>query len=407
MKFPEKIFNNEVKDYIDELYMYQGLNKDYLYCSYIATMSITIGKRLNLYHHGYTTYASLWIAIVGYSGMKKTPSINSMLDPVINRDKEMYNEYINTKDEFEESNKPYDKLIVDDTTIEALLETLFYNKQLLFKKDELIGLLKESTRYNSGGIIERLLSIYSNDDVTINRKQGDKNRMITSPYLSIIGGIQDDLLKELSKGNNKENGFLNRFLFCFPDEMKRKQPFGKLDENKRRLYQNKINESLNILSNLEICNKISMSKDADSLYNQWLRKYNYNDQVDFNITGYKSKLEDIVRKLSLIIACSNDLRKVLNNKQIDSESMKKAIDLSYYFVHTFKKAQSKMFGNDKRKFSIETIKNKLLINKKLMPEVVKEIINSDLNFSQRELANELGISIGTVNKYIKRSRSTL
>ena len=105
-------------------------------------------------------------------------------------------------------------------------------------KDEAIGWIKSMNQYKSGGDdMEKYLSLFSQTPVIINRK-GAPQIQVNDPFLSFIGGIQVDVLESLSA--MKDNGFMERILFCYPEPVPVEHSDFELDNDTRVMYNNLI-----------------------------------------------------------------------------------------------------------------------------------------------------------------------
>src|SRR5262249_10172496 len=64
------------------------------------------------------------------------------------------------------------------------------------------------------------MSAWSGEMVKIDRKYSHgQPTIIRNPFVSVLGGIQPDLLSELQAEGGKEDGFIHRVLFAYPAEV--------------------------------------------------------------------------------------------------------------------------------------------------------------------------------------------
>ena len=92
-EFPRGVFPDLVEKYIQENHNKQGFCIDFLYSSYLAVISALIGNRFKIRGIGWEERPLLWIAIVGDSGVKKTPAITSMMKPLEKYNKLLFQEF--------------------------------------------------------------------------------------------------------------------------------------------------------------------------------------------------------------------------------------------------------------------------------------------------------------------------
>ena len=114
----------------------------------------------------------------------------------------------------------FNQFLVSDSTPEARNQVLSVNPNgVLLYRDELKGMIDDFGRYNKSGELSQLLSVFDSDNIVINRKSDD-TLLIESPFMSILGSIQPSVLPD-TFGNDlmMGNGFVQRWLFCFPDSV--------------------------------------------------------------------------------------------------------------------------------------------------------------------------------------------
>jgi hypothetical protein len=110
------------------------------------------------------------------------------------------------------------RVVVDDTTVEALAGILESNPRgVLVARDELAGWVRAMDQYKSGKGADRQnwLSLWSNAPVSVDRKSNSEPVIVESPWVSVTGSIQPEILPDLSDG--REDGLLDRFLFAYPE----------------------------------------------------------------------------------------------------------------------------------------------------------------------------------------------
>lgn len=61
------------------------------------------------------------------------------------------------------------------------------------------------------------LSLWSSDPVSVDRKGGRESTFVPYPYCSVLGGIPPSMLEVLKDERGRDDGFLDRILFVYPD----------------------------------------------------------------------------------------------------------------------------------------------------------------------------------------------
>lgn len=228
------VFPDFIKDFIlDQVKAYKKPVEFYL-AGVLSASSIAIGNSLNLkFAEGWKVPASLFISIVGNSGLGKSPALKACLKPIFELENTMFKTYkgeladylaLDKEDQKTEDVPVRRELYLNDTTIEAVLRVLSDNPHgLLIYRDELLGWVKSMNAYKSGSDVETWLSIWSCASTKVTRQNGNEYT-IPRPFASVVGGIQPAKLLDIVKGGNLDNGFFYRFLFVYPDDQKMKVP---------------------------------------------------------------------------------------------------------------------------------------------------------------------------------------
>ena len=169
--------------------------------------------------------ANLFIAIVGRKGSGKTTLRNKVLAPLVKYEEEQRDQAALEFDEEEyeqdgeeddgragrrAAKPPEPCVIVNDCTGPGVLQLLVTNRrQLLVNADEL------STQFirNTGGTDRQMwCELYDGHRRRQQRASaGGLSVTLAAPYVSILGGIQPDLLKCMY-GSRGDDGFLDRLL---------------------------------------------------------------------------------------------------------------------------------------------------------------------------------------------------
>jgi hypothetical protein len=203
--------------------------------------------------------------------------------------------------------------------------------------DELIGFLNRLNRYAQGDDEQKILSIFNSKSFNVQRIGRDED-LVDDYSLSIIGGIQNDLLSKLSDGDRGSNGFFHRFLIAIPD-MGPKQPF-QLPNNTHAL-ETRIDELFRwIMVHRDEPDKTMyvLSNEALKMYEQWHNAKNdyYNRTHDNNVKGIIAKYQGYCLRFALIIQCIRDAD--TRTGIVTQGAMERAIRLTDYYLANMNKA---------------------------------------------------------------------
>ena len=419
MDFPLDIFPEQVQHYIYQCYETLDSSIDYMGCSFLWATSLIIGNTLNVeVKKGWKSPATLWMALIGKAGVGKTPSISNITFPLdkqntheIKHYQKQYEKYLEYKEKdrdtqgyVEEVHKPRQtQFIANDVTIEALVQMHEQNKHgIAVLKDELAGWFKDMNKYRAGSDLEFWLSSWSGKPVTLNRKT-TKNSFVERPMIPVLGGIQPEILDQFYTGENKENGFIDRILFSFPDlsvefyndnEMPSEliEWYESFVINLYKLVQRdflQFNHDDEVEPHIAVFDE-EAKKEWKRIFNEITEMQNSDSENQY-MKSMLPKQKTYIPRFALIINfLSGDDALV-----ITKDSMLKAEKLSKYFVNMAKKIKV----NSSERFDAKSIIEKN--RNKSKEEQAKEIAKYHPDMNKTDIAELLNVSRQMVYKYLK------
>ena len=185
---------------------------------------------------------TLWAAVVAESGGGKSPGMDHALGPVYAVERELGEWHAEAEREHrdavaafqsrprseragqrEPEPPPRQRFRIGDGTIEAVLDRLAHNPRgLVLVRDELAGLIAAHDRYHgSGGDEQAWIELWGGRQVVVDRK-GDGTRVVARPAVSLVGGVQPEVLRALLGTGGRStlgaSGYLARLLLTLPPE---------------------------------------------------------------------------------------------------------------------------------------------------------------------------------------------
>ncbi len=429
MEFPLDIFPEAIQSYLIQCNTTLNSSIDYMGCSMLWMLSLIVGNSIKVQvKTGWVEAGILWIALVGRPGVGKTPNINNVIFPLQKANNNEIKKYIDQMDRFkkyqsldkgqkevsEEISKPSKtQFIASDITIEALVELHEENKNAVAVfKDELAGWLKDMNKYRAGSDLEFWLSSWSNKGIALNRKTA-KSSFVESPVIPILGGVQPGILNQFYTEENKDNGFVDRILTCFPHLDVEGYNDNEMDQTALewfeafiiKLYRTIKDKVIDYDFDMEIQSLIA--KFSPEAKEQWKRIFNEiteiqnsNDENEY-MKSMLPKQKSYIPRFALLIHVLDCyyfdsgniyLSNVLN---ISEDSILKAERLSKYFINMAKKIkiQSSEFQTMKtilKEMQGASNKEKTLAVHKINPD-----------FNRTELAELLNVTRRTIINYLK------
>ncbi len=214
-----------------------GCPPDFLGLPVLAVAGGVIGRSVALLlKHGYFVGSTIYAACIGPPSDGKTPALKAVAAAARAIDNQLEGEYAQAFERWksETAAKPKDtrtppppkprRIDIDDATIEVLPMILEHNPRgLVMIRDELSALLLGMNQYKGGKGYDRasFLKIWSGDRIVKDRVNYENSAPIRCPHpaLSIVGGLTPDMLAELADPRGRADGFVDRFLFAYPDPL--------------------------------------------------------------------------------------------------------------------------------------------------------------------------------------------
>lgn len=235
--FPVEVFPQSIQRIIYELATAFDVAPDVAACAILSFVGACIGRtRAIRLKKGWTEHPNLFLAIVGESGIGKSP-VGELIKSILvsfevkwraEYDRKMA-QYMADMAEYKRKLKDGDldatapekpvlrEIMAEDATIEGVGEMLKANPRgVIWLRDELTGLLLDLDKYSGkeGSARSRLLSAFNASLWKNTRKDSSKNSFIEKALLSICGTIQEKLLAGVFSQSDTDSGFTPRFLMC-------------------------------------------------------------------------------------------------------------------------------------------------------------------------------------------------
>lgn len=433
--YPTHVFPARIVRLIEDFAYCKNIPISFLFSSLLTVASSAIGNGLRMqYRSDYKSSVALYMALVAPPGIGKTWAIKLMAKPLLKRDRELQEIHKLAMEGWRERKSDWEadarnlepfsepmphcqQTFVDDFTMESLVKVFLNNKKGTFGlMDELIALFNSLNAYrNKGSDGQKFLKIFDGSEFKINRSNGEPVT-IWSTFMSLIGGIQPDVLQQMASGGRIGDGTMGRFNFDYPEMLSRPDP----NNNEiRDGYIEEYHEIMEYIMNLPTHYNdqeqirddydlapigIQFTDAAREAYFQWLiennKKYNATDQESEQTVHVKS--ENQCLRFALLIqviiwACDNkkiDSSAALAFLRVDVEALKAAFELIEYYRHCSLKVL------DKLESPLSKLKAEYIAIYKGVEAVFH--INDML-----KLAKAAGISDASVRRHIIRNKELI
>jgi hypothetical protein len=347
---PINAFPQELQEIINHYAETKGYPIEYFCTALLGAASTALGRSITLNAGSYEGVGIIWAAIVGRPGMTKSEAQTDAFAPITDAQFDIIRRHNNEVAElkaYQEQN-PKDKRILpnpqrfllSDITPESLSMELSNNpKGCGIVYDELAGFIGRFNRYNSGADEQMFLSLFNGDKILRTRVNSDTNAAIKKTFLTIIGTIQPAILKEVFQ-NRSESGFFDRWLLCFPDNVKKSYPNReRLDNFVKLRYHGIIGRLINLEYQEHQPFEMQYSKDSyDIVYAYQCELIDMENETDKDSQrAVLSKMEVYLHRFALIL---QSLIYVLPESNWDNhaacyvskEAAEGAVTLCKYFI---------------------------------------------------------------------------
>lgn len=221
--FPLETLPAKHQHIVQELNKYLAYPMDFTSAGMIAAASIASGRTHTIQNGIWEDGACIYMAIVAPPGTMKSHPLEFALGPCISKNKQAIKQYIKAKNELTaegSSGEPRkdEQFLYSDFTIETLTRAIRKNSRgVAVYIDELKAWISNFNRYNSGSEAEFWLMNWSGKPYALNR--ATYKSILDKTFIPVVGTIQPGLLEDIGKGGRALSGFIERILFCYPDDV--------------------------------------------------------------------------------------------------------------------------------------------------------------------------------------------
>lgn len=370
--FPIGLFPQRLQQVIEGIAGPLGCPTDSVGGLMLAMASVGIGyTRTILLEHDWTEIASIYYVLVAYPGEGKSPILKKLAAPMYEWQRAQQEAYKSNLEDYKiakqkheadlekglESAAPikpkFPHIFTTDVTTEKLASIL--NDQprgVALLQDELVALIKGMNQYKGGQGRDRqfYLEAWSGGVVKADRKNDPDPILVYNPFITILGGIQPEMLGALRDEMGREDGFVHRFLFSCPSP-RVLLPWGeKKADPSHTIYWKSVFQKLTTLSQ-HIDSDGTMrpwlclrTPEAEAVWKQWYdqRAVKINKQerqtraVSFKNIGYAARLSLIMQMLRWATDESQ------TNQAIEPESVQAGCWLADYFTSQYQLVYEKL-----------------------------------------------------------------
>jgi Protein of unknown function (DUF3987) len=317
---------------------------EFLFTTLLSAAASRVGTAAKVVIKASAKYSQpmvFWSAVVAHSGNMKTPAQRVILDPLIELEKQAYEQHKVALEEYEQRKamgespaKPVRKrYLTKDATLETLQRIHSDNPRgILYYRDEMAGAIKGRDQYRKGRGADEEAELDQWTGAAIIVDRADKATCLPKSAISRTGSIQWEVLADLMGDHRDVNGAWSRWLFCAADAPTRYLSLSEVETDTG------ISEALTWLySALDQLppQDYRLDDDAKRMFECWQRQLvdEQQSQQAFGLQLVYPKMEAYTARLALWLHVVNAvLRREAPAEYISGPTMCQAVQLAAYYL---------------------------------------------------------------------------
>lgn len=355
--FPLDALPRTIADYVASIAQALPSPVDLVAVPALGAAAVAIGNALHLrVKGGWQEGARLWLLSIAPPGTKKSPALAAAIRPLREAQSDLHDAFrqqCNARAHEERASSPaalaapprLQQLYTSDTTREGLTALLAdHPRGLALIADEGSGWIRSLNQYKRGKGDDRQfwLSLWSGSPLMVNRARdrGRPTAYVAAPMLSVLGCLPPTALRQLQEEAGREDGFIDRILFSWPDPV----PYCWTDVEPEPIAQQAYTEMFRRLLALEVpmgpgtrevrpC-LLGWTEGGRRAWLDYVRQLatDLNDpSLPSTLRGPWAKLEGYGARLALVLHVCRSVTGETSAVDVDEQSMRSAARLVAYF----------------------------------------------------------------------------
>jgi Protein of unknown function (DUF3987) len=322
--FPLDVLPMSVRELAEAAADSIGCPVDFTAVAMLAAASGIIGRSASLLiKPGYFASASLYAALVGGPSSGKSPALHAALSPVWSIAQTLQGRWQaewdawKATDADKRGDEPFVGPVVStDPTTEALGPILAKNPRgLIVAPDEMTKWVMSMDQYKGGKGGDRpfYLSAWTGEPIYIDRARHMKGPIaVPHPFLTVVGGMTPDMLSTLPEGRGRDDGFMARLLFAYPERVARRYIAQGIPDRVAAEWQRVVmalcSRQMRDVDRTSATRVVKMTPEAAGAWSAWCQAHYVEQEVDDfadSLEGPWGKLEAYAGRLALIVHLIN------------------------------------------------------------------------------------------------------
>lgn len=348
--FPLDVFHPSIKPYLNALESHMNLPRPYIGLSMLVAYSTAIGTAYAVESaSGGLIYMPIWACLEGISSSGKSLTADVILNPIYALQREYDQEWneLSEKTDFNPNYETLRQITFRDVHMQTLVRYVMPDnpKGMLKLADEIMEFINGMNMLgNKTGVDEQFWLSAWNCRAYTGIRSGKDKFVVERPFANVIGGIQPTITWKLFAKDRDTTGFIFRFLFAVPEEVRIATPdstFVMPKQYKDLHFETiqKMARQLDVKSEYQEPKKAILTKSAAQMLEQWrsarIFKINRLETVlekDIN-SGILGKMSEYAKRFAGLL-CVADLAyddNFFTDAHITDNHMERALRLADYF----------------------------------------------------------------------------
>ena len=359
----------------------------------LTAMGVAIGaSRVIEVKRGWQEGPRLYTAIVGDPGSRKSAAIDLVISPFRDRQQRLAEQYEQRRKTYETAQAKYEidhpawreqaklarrgdaeiqkpepqapvspvlaRVYTSDATIEAICGLIHTNPRgLVFFKDELVGWCRAMDQYKAGKGADRQawLSFWSGSPFVIDRKSNAAVIILNNPFIGVLGSMPPEMLGELSDERGREDGFIHRILFGYPDPVALKWTDEDIPPELTRGYGDLMERLWSLQSGLDepgICTPrvVRFTPAGRAAFVEWIEEhFAKSGNVTESLRGPWAKMQGQLVRIALILQEARYVAGEAESEDVDEYSVWSAASLTFYFKSHARRVYDRLHAGKEEK----------------------------------------------------------
>lgn len=356
LPFPLEVFPKLLRKFIEETTTSLTCPPDFIAVPMLTVLGTAIGTaRTIAVKSDWHEAPIIWTATIGDPGSKKSPALSKATSPLNKIQNGFSRELFEASQRIKASNEKtpvLQQIFITDSTIEALVDVLHDNPRgIVYKSDELRAWVSSMNQYKGGKGSDRhiWLSLWSGENIIVNRRNRKTALYIPDPFVGVCGGIQPDILSDLNDERARQDGFVHRILFSYPDAIPSKWDETEVSHKTVFPYIFTVRELLKLKLNMVDGKEdspipIPFSSKGKSAWIRWINTHHQevNDpNLQPALRGPWAKFEAYCARFALILQETRKKCGETRYEEVDEISVEGATKLVNYFKSHAKRVYPK------------------------------------------------------------------